>query len=156
MSALLPESKTSLRYLVDDYDMRQIRVAFGLGGFEEIGSGRHRVTFRNPYTSSVIKVPHSRAGEDANKNEYDMFVRLKDPRLARCSIEVFEGVKILHMEEVVDAAPCALSAGEFYRKNRQKFEPWCGECDGGQCGWTRDGRLVAWDYANHEYVFKRK
>ena len=109
-------------------------------GLKYIGSGKDRHVFKNPYTHSVVKIPANINGINANECEYRYYHGDRDPRYARCSLELLDGVPIIHMEAVREIS---------YIDGEHKTLPaWTDWVDCQQVGYTKDGRLVAYDYAD--------
>lgn len=82
----------------------------------------------------VIKVPLSDSGARGNFQE----VRIQGPHYARTTLDKklskeFE-LPIIRMERV------------YPLKKGEELPDWVREIDGAQVGWTRDGRLVAFDW----------
>lgn len=103
----------------------------------EIGYGRHRVVFRDG--DYVYKVPLSLEGVDDNYREASGPEWSDDPeKFADCVIISCLGVDVLLMEYVEHAGwpsePCP-----------PELE-WTWYIDCGQVGYTKDGRLVAYDW----------
>lgn len=99
-----------------------------------IGQGRTRAVFLLPGGRYVVKIPVDEMGYHDNWSEARQAKRdgwLYKHQVARCRLMkngwlVMEYVKPATGEELPD---------------------WVGSVDCGQVGWTRDGRLVAYDFA---------
>lgn len=95
--------------------------------------GRHRRVFLDREAGEVVKVPLFPSGLDANLQE----LVEQEPHLARTWLdedsETF-GLPLLRMELVEPAS------------RMQPLPRWTRHIDDQQVGWTRDGRLVAYDW----------
>lgn len=100
-----------------------------------LGEGRHRAVFYDREAGEVIKVPIERSGIDANFYELD----LQDIILARTELDPSSteyGIPLLRME-YVEPIPCTDHKG---------LPGWTLSIDCQQVGYTKDGRLVAYDW----------
>lgn len=107
--------------------------AFQLKCGDPIGAGRNRITFLHPEGIYVFKVPHNLLGRHDNEHE----ACIRGDKFAKCSRFYIRCIAILRMEFVVD-----IGYHEWYPK-------WVDRIDGQQVGWTRDGRLVAYDFGRY-------
>lgn len=101
---------------------------------EPLGVGRLRAAFRDGDT--VLKVPLSEVGEHGNYEEADSCNHPYEPRAEAWIDEIWtkrEGIVILRMEYV-------------RHRGSSKHPDWTWGVDGGQVGWTKAGRLVAYDW----------
>jgi hypothetical protein len=97
---------------------------------EWIGLGRHRAVFRRGHT--VVKVPVSIEGWHDNLREADRWRARAHPHLARCRL----------------AGPLLVMVWcERYDRPAELLPRWTDAIDCQQVGRTRQGRLVAYDYA---------
>lgn len=107
----------------------------------EVFMGRNRNTF--DMGRYVVKVPKNLCGFADNDWEGSVSNANNDPsvvRYARTRLAYVDEVLIVFMEKVEPATSAEIVA-------RLGFEPdWTNDVDGGQVGFTRDGRLVAYDY----------
>jgi len=100
---------------------------------EPIGIGRHRTVFRDG--NWVYKVPHDEEGWGMASNDREAQGALwsdEPERFANCELVVVQDFQLLKMEYVTPASH--LRGG------------WTDFIDCGQVGYTKDGRLVAYDW----------
>lgn len=99
-----------------------------------LGSGRHRKVFLSRSGKYVIKVPHNDGGFRANQEEYDLYCNQAKSSipLAKCRLHKSD---ILLMEFVKSASW------------RPDLPEWVRSVDCQQVGYTRTGKLVAYDYS---------
>jgi hypothetical protein len=112
-----------------------------------LGSGRHRSVY-DLQDGWVLKLPYCATGVRANEEEFDAYTKMiaagnvwgnYNPVYAQCSLLVFHGVLAVRMEKVeVDI---------YGRQDMTREYGWIASVDCGQVGWTKDGRLVAFDYS---------
>lgn len=103
--------------------------------FEHLGTGRQRAVFRLN-EDCVLKVPISAEGQISNWVEAHTYQssRNETPCIyAACRPSLFEDLPCLEMEFVEQGCP-------------DPAPDWTDFIDCRQIGWTRDGRLVAYDY----------
>lgn len=108
-------------------------------GFTYIGAGRQRRTYMSKSGKYVLKFPRSISGALANIEEawmYHIGERM-DGNIARCRLILFKGMYCVMMEAVqyVDS-----------HMNLRTGPYWLYEVDCLQVGYTRKGKLVAYDY----------
>lgn len=100
-----------------------------------IGRGRHRVVFRDG--DEVIKVPSIVDGEYSNDREIQIYSNAPENH-ARCWVDTSLteefGHLISRMEFVTQTIDC------------KNLPSWVGAVDGFQVGYTKDRRLVAYDF----------
>ena len=107
---------------------------------KHIGEGRHRRTYSTPSGRSVVKFATCRRGWSCNDLEAFLFAKYvseKPTIFARCRMIVLGGVECLLMEHV----------NEINGFGTPGLPPWVSSIDCGQVGYTRRGKLVAYDYA---------
>jgi hypothetical protein len=102
-----------------------------------LGFGRHRAAFLLS-DSWVLKVPRVPEGEFDNEREV-LHYESGDPHYARCELVQFQGMIALRMEYVTMA---------FDEEVVQPLPKWVQDIDCQQVGYTRDNRLVAFDFAD--------
>lgn len=98
----------------------------------EIGRGRNRLVLR--HGKYVIKIPLNFNGEV--DNAWEARVRLRDIPTARCRLATLGGWQVLVMEYVEVPTDFSYAA----------YPNWCKSVDCAQVGWTRQGKLVAYDF----------
>ena len=104
--------------------------------YELLGEGRNRATYRVS-ADWVVKVPRCEAGIFDNESESETYGCLGG-NLAACSVFYEEGgIPVLFMEYV---EPVCLGASA---------PSWVSFVDCGQVGYTRAGKLVAYDYGRY-------
>lgn len=109
-----------------------------------LGCGRNRIVYLLPSGKNVIKIPLSEAGENNNYDEafrYSKRIERKSIPLARC--RMVKDTPYLIMEYVIDP---------FAIQHRRKYTlcnmpTWVEFVDCRQVGYTRQNKLVAYDYA---------
>lgn len=109
--------------------------------WKELGQGRHRVVYALD-EKWVIKIPIGADGERANISEYEQYhqgVSRIHPHLAWCMIDEFAGVVVSIMERV---DPVSMT----WEECTASFA-WVDRVDCRQVGYTRRGKLVAYDYS---------
>ena len=103
-----------------------------------INEGRHRAAFRTKSGKYVVKIPIAEGGDLANWNEFWDYERKSqwfgDDRLARCRLICVAGTECLLME-LVTMPP-----------EGEELPPWVSYVDCQQVGYTRRGKLVAYDW----------
>lgn len=104
---------------------------------KHLGKGRHRITYLLPSGLNVLKVPINEAGRHANLCESTLFHFKRAPYpVARCAM--LHGTGFLIMEYVEPV----------YRSQLTVVPAWADLVDCFQVGFTRKGKLVAYDYTN--------
>lgn len=102
--------------------------------------GRHRVVFFDRKNNEVIKIPISDSGIAANFQELDY----QDDNLAITNLDEKLSIKyhipIIRMEYV---KPISM---EDLEEKEGKIPGWVYSIDSAQVGYTKDGRLVAYDW----------
>jgi hypothetical protein len=98
----------------------------------ELGLGRNRLVLR--HGKYVIKIPRNLNGEV--DNEWEARARLSSIPTARCRLATLGGWRVLVMEYVEEPT-------DFSYK---EYPNWCKYVDCAQVGWTRHGKLVAYDF----------
>ncbi len=105
-----------------------------------INEGRHRAVFKTPSGKFVVKIPIAEGGWWANHQEARDFQNkdrwLGDDRLARCRLIDVAGTECLVMELVTMPV------------DRESLPNWTDAVDCQQVGYTRRGKLVAYDWSN--------
>lgn len=127
-------------------------------GFERLLVGTTRTVYASPDKSFVIKYPHLKFPLSTdpdpvffNQREVKRYIEwllkknnqvdnIKDPQFAHC---IFLYDKIIVMEFVNECK----SGLWIDAKAGVKKPQWCLDIDGGQVGFTHDGRFVCFDYA---------
>jgi hypothetical protein len=124
------EEEVGEKGLLDvDYN-RLVKAISELPGLKYLDSGRHRSVFE--HRDWVIKVPLSDWGVLDNTREALAYKKDKE-HLARCRMLS----DLLVMEKVVP-----------YTGAKNKLPKWVDYIDCGQVGYNREGKLVAFDYAD--------
>lgn len=100
-----------------------------------LGQGRNRIVYLLPSGKNVIKIPINEYGLYNNWDEATIFSRREDGcyiPLARC--------------KMVKDTPYLIM--EYVEQTKDPYvEPWTYSVDCSQVGYTRSGKLVAYDYA---------
>jgi hypothetical protein len=112
------------------------------GKFLYIGHGRHRDTYL--HKRCVIKVARCIEGIQANNEELDIF-RSRDKKNDK--IEGIEIVRYARCRRFNEVAIVMESIVEFDFSKGHYVPNWAWDMDGGQVGWNRKCRLVAYDYS---------
>ena len=107
-----------------------------IGGFEFLGAGRNRFVFRKPESDWVIKVPINEYGMLDNDSEDIYFHRHQTGFMARCKLIQLCDVPILVMEYV------------DINLEKKDMPDWSAWVDCQQVGRNKNGKIVAYDYAN--------
>jgi len=112
----------------------------------ESHEGRNRLTFILPH-GYVIKLPKNLAGVGDNIHEgkkkntgRELQQPLKSEQYPRTRLTYVDGLPVLFMEEVSHAHP-----NEIHRR-LGTIPAWCYHTDSFQVGFTKQGRLVSYDY----------
>lgn len=107
----------------------------------QIDEGRNRRVF--VFSKYVIKIPITYNGITDNDWEGSISNTNDDPdeiRYPRTRLTYWEALPIVLMERVTLVTTAAIKA------RLGSCPDWVNSVDGGQVGFTRDGRLVAFDY----------
>lgn len=120
-------------------EMQEIGKILASRGFKFISSGRHRATFLTPSGKYVLKIPRDDGEgdtEEANRSEAEAYASgcLPFP-VAKCRLIKYFGKDCILMEKV--------NTSPDYKRSENK---WVNKVDIYQVGYTRKGRLVAYDY----------
>lgn len=103
---------------------------------EELGmpfaSGRNRTVFRSKCGEWVYKLPHNASGEMDNEYEAHLW-EVECEYSPECYLDEVEGVTVLKMEYVTPVSNC------------KGLPDWVNWVDCQQVGYTREGKLVAFD-----------
>lgn len=115
-------------------DFEQLKATFDENYGPNIGWGRHRVVYSDG--DWVLKVPTKPSGINANCHEDSC----QGPNYAKAKLDTTLtekfGIPILRMELVV-------------HRGFSEIPDWTWGVDGGQVGYTKDGRLVAYDWEHY-------
>lgn len=106
-------------------------------GWKLCGAGFSRTSLLSPRGKFLVKIPRNDDGVQDNYNESDNYNCLVDRRgrLAKC--RMVPGTHLLMMEFVRVV---------YYNQIPSPIPMWVDTIDCQQVGYTRDGRLVAYDY----------
>ena len=111
-------------------------------GLQLMGQGRHRRSYLSASGKYVYKFPINVHGENANKEETTIYAADSEGNKARCRLIWVQSLPVVIMEVVTPWWLDKRGQGQ----NGDRLPDWIWAYDGGQVGFNRKGKLVAWDY----------
>ncbi len=103
--------------------------------YTHIGSGLKRDVYVSPDGEYVVKVPKNNLGEEENIREYETYTKNPGSIYAKCELLDDNYLKMEYVEPV-------------YFKKGDDYPEWTLSIAEHQVGYTRDKRLVAYDYGS--------